>query len=405
MIRLLKFLFLGVFAISLTSQADAQVRRGDRWKLLDVEDVDLSKGQASINLAKARGSYKGFRIRATRASIRLKNIQFVYSDGTSFDRDKPIQLNTGERTVPLDLRLEERFVERLNIVYDVVEEARRDSKLQIYGLQSRRGRRAKRPAEDPVVAGPTAPIPTPEKIKPEDLKPEGDVLFGKHYVGLGLEQDIIRVDRKLGKFSSIRLLVRDHDLYVNDLKVVYDGGGEETLTVASDIAKGTRTDWLTVNGEKFIKEIHVAFRSDPDSKKQARVEVLGKHSEAWLGPDGEGKKFNDGWVLLGARSAGFIGFDKDVIPVGDTRGGFKKLRVAVHDRSITLSQLRVVYLDGQEDIIPVKSRVGAGSTYGPIDLQRPDQQIREIRARYRSRFIDSAAAGKGNAIVEIWAKH
>ena len=41
-------------------------------------------------------------------------------------------------------------------------------------------------------------------------------------------------------------------------------------------------------------------------------------------------------------TAGFIGFEKDVIPVGKNEGGFRQIRLKVRDRSITLREIRVV---------------------------------------------------------------
>ena len=55
--------------------------------------------------------------------------------------------------------------------------------------------------------------------------------------------------------------------------------------------------------------------------------------------------------------------------------------------------------------MPVKTRVDAGSSYGPIDLKGSTRAIKEIQARYRSRFIDASAKGKGSAIVEVWGQH
>jgi hypothetical protein len=149
----------------------------------------------------------------------------------------------------------------------------------------------------------------------------------------------------------------------------------------------------------------MVYRSKPNFKGQARIEVLGQYAEGWLGPQGEGRKFNQGWVLLGAQTAGFIGFDKDTIPVGKNEGGFKKIRVTVKDRAITLNELRIVYSSGQEDVVPVKAKIEAGSTYGPIDLKGGTRSIKEIQARYRSRFIDKEARGKGMAVVEVWGQH
>ena len=92
--------------------------------------------------------------------------------------------------------------------------------------------------------------------------------------------------------------------------------------------------------------------------------------------------------------------------VGSNEGGFRRIRVTVRDRAITLNEVKVVYTDGEEEIVPVRTRVDAGGTYGPIDLRgKRRQSIDHIEAKYRSRFFDSSAKGKGSAIVEIWGQH
>ena len=156
----------------------------------------------------------------------------------------------------------------------------------------------------------------------------------------------------------------------------------------------------------------MSYRSRPNFKGQAHVEVIGQYAEGWLAPTGEGRKFNQGWVLLGAQTADFFrinsgkaGFDRDVISVGKNEGGFKRIRVQVRERAITLNELRVVYTSGQEDIIPIKTKVEAGSTYGPIDLKGGTRAIKEITAFYRSRIFDAKATGKGKAVVEVWGLH
>jgi len=216
---------------------------------------------------------------------------------------------------------------------------------------------------------------------------------------------VLRVGGEIGKFDRVRFRVLDNEVHINEMKVVYANGDPDTLTVNQDIKANTFTKWLPLKGDRFIREIQMSYRSKPSFKGQATVEVYGDYAEGWLGPNGEGRKYNQGWVLLGAQTAGFIGFEKDTIPVGKNEGGFKRIRVTVRDRAITLSEVRVVYGSGQEDIIPVKARVDAGSTYGPIDLKGGSRVIREIEARYRSRLIDSSAKGKGRAVVEVWGQH
>lgn len=378
--------------------AEAQVNRDDKWVLLGAQDVSLAFGKDAIDVTQAKGRFKAVRLFAKRGDIDLSLVQVLYGDGTTHNEERRIDLRRGERTRPIDLRSDERFVDRLTLVYKAKAGSTDKTEIEVWGLQSPQGARAVRLETDKTTTKPTA-------AKPGSVTPGGDVLFGAQNVGFGIDRDVIRVGAQVGKFDRIRFRVLDNDIFIHDFKVVYADGETETMTIGAEIKKNTRTDWLQLNGDRFIQEIQLTYRSKPSFRGQARIEVLGQFAEGWLGPDGEGRKYNEGWVLLGSQSAGFIGFDNDVISVGRNQGGFAKVRIIVRERAITLNEVRIVYASGREQIIPVKAKVEAGSTYGPIDLDGSKRVIKEIKARYRSRFIDASAKGKGNALVEVWAKH
>lgn len=411
MFRRLILAALALMAIGVMTTADAQ--QGDKWVLLGERDVDPSKGTTdSIDVSKAKGRIKAVRIEVDDPLL-LSRVQVVYNNGTSHNEDRRINLKSGERTRPIDLRTEERFVDTVNLVFERNAAAKEKVAVEVWGLQSPAGASAQRsgPSAAPAVAAPApSAIQGPATTAPKSTAKPGDetaagLLFGSQRVGFGVDRDVIRVGGEIGKFDRLRLRVLDNDVHINELKVVYGNGDVDALAVNQDLKQNSYSKWLNLKGDRFIREIQMNYRSRPNFKGQATVEVYGDLAEGWLGPNGEGRKYNQGWVLLGAQTAGFVGFDKDLIPVGRNEGGFKRIRVSVKDRAITLNEVRVIYGSGQEDIIPVKARVDAGSTYGPIDLKGGTRVIRQIEARYRSRLIDSSARGKGRAVVEVWGQH
>ena len=397
---------LAMAAVGSFSGANAQNLDGD-WVKIGTYKVDVSKERDTLDLSKSSGKYRAVRINSKDGDIVLSRVQVLYGNGAVHNEDRKIVLNEGERTKPINPASEDRFLDQLNLS---LVPAKGTAVLDIYGLQTREGARAKRTAAAAATAAPTPVTTQPTKPAPSAAVPGtvtefGDVLFGSQYVGFGVDRDVIRVGAEIGKFDKVRLRVLDNDIFIKDLKVVYANGESDDLVVNADIKQNSRTQWFNLKGDRFIKEVQMVYRSRPNFKGQARVEVLGQYAEGWLGPNGEGRKFNQGWVLLGAQTAGFIGFDKDVIPVGKNEGGFRKIRVTVKDRAITLNELRVIYASGQEDVIPVKAKIESGSTYGPIDLKGGTRAIKEIQAKYRSRFIDKEARGKGMAVVEVWGQH
>jgi hypothetical protein len=396
--------------------------------VITTQTIDLSTGKASVDLSDDRSRYNGIRVRAKRGAVDLTCVQVIYRAGGVHNEERTIHLLNGERSAPIDLREGRRDVQRINLLNKPqkgsveieiigVEQTGKISKAP--GKPMRRGACDKaggesvatKPATKPtepdkkqdIVTTPTVGKQTPGA--PGKELPGGEVLFGSQTVGFGIDKDVIRVGSEVGKFDRIRLRVLDNDIHLNEVKVVYSNGDPDVLGVNADIKQNSKTNWLKLNGDRFIKEIQLSYRSKPSFKGLARVEVLGEYADNWLGPNGEGSKYNQGWVLLGAQAAGFVGFDNDVVPVGRNQGGFKKVRITVRDRAITLNELRIIYASGSEDIIPVKARVDAGTTWGPADLKGGTRAIKEIRAKYRSRFFDKNAKGKGGAIVEVWGRH
>ena len=398
---------------------------GDRLILISETDVDLSLDKYTIDVRQAKGAYKGIRLRNAMGKLfDVQRVQIVYSDGSVWNEDRQIDMYWGERSRPINETYESKFIDQI-----VIEQSPGygRGRLQIIGIQDRDGRsmdrggrgvsdrydrdrdrrrddRGESASSGNIPVRPTAPVATP--TTPGQATAGGDVLFGAQYVGFLPDRDVIRVGNEVGKFAKIRLRVLDNEIHISEMKVVYANGESDTLAVNADIPKNSRTNWIDLRGDRFIREIQLVYRSRPNFNGQARIEVFGQYAPGWLGPQGEGRKYNQGWVLLGAQTAGFIGFDNDIIPVGSNEGGFRRLRITVRDRAITLNEVKVVYADGEEETIPVRTRVDAGGSYGPIDLRgRRRQAVDHVEARYRSRFFDSSAKGKGSAIVEVWGQH
>ncbi|MFA5957215.1 DUF2541 domain-containing protein [Hyphomicrobium sp.] len=394
-------------------------RHGDQLILIAETDVDLSLDRYTIDVRQAKGAYKGIRIKNAMGKLfDVQKVQIVYSDGTVWNEDRQIDMYWGERSRPINPTYDSKFIDQIIIQQ---EPGRGRGRLQIIGIQDREGRemdrsdRSGRPDRGPdrgpdrdmsngITTRPTAPVAS--QASPGQRTEGGDVLFGAQYVGFLTDRDVIRIGSEIGKFAKIRLRVLDNDIHITEMKIVYANGESDTLAINADIPKNSRTNWIDLRGDRFIKEIQLVYRSRPSFNGQARIEIFGRYAPGWLGPNGEGRKYNQGWVLLGAQTAGFIGFDKDIIPVGSNEGGFRRIRVTVRDRAITLNEVKVVYQDGQEETVPIRTRVDAGGTFGPIDLRGGRRgAIDHIEAKYRSRFFDSSAKGKGSAIVEIWGQH
>lgn len=395
--------------LSMTSVAHAQ----DNWVLLGSKSVSGSGASDSIDVSSAKGNFKAIRLIAKQGGVDIENVEVVYSGAAAHNERRPINLNQGDRTRPIDPRDASRFVDRVNLSY---KGRGQPAVIEVYGLQGdgRAARTAAAPAAAaaPVAApatGNVAAAPTksePVKAQPGQQIDNGDVLFGTQTVGFGVDRDVIRVGADIGKFDRVRLRVLDNDIFIRSMKIVYANGESEEIAYNADVRKDSRTRWLDLKGDRFIKEIQLVYNSRPNFKGRAYVEIYGQYAEGWLGPQGEGKKYNQGFVLLGAQTAGFTIDRNDKIAVGKNEGGFRKIRVNVKDEAITLFEIRVVYGNGEVDIIPAnRTRVDAGGSYGPIDLKGGSRIVTEIRPTYRTRIFQQGGVARGRAVVEFWGQH
>ena len=402
---------LACLVVSLTSVAHAQKNSPENWELIVSEALDPATSTISINTTKAKGSVRALRIQMRKQGVEITHAEFGYADGTVYTLDRRFALRPGERTKAIDEKDAERFLDRVNLTYSVPRKGKRRPVVDIYALQSTAGRKATREAAPAVASAgqQTGQIETsatdsqPITVEAGAIIEGRDVMFGYQNVGFVIDNDQIVVGSDIGKFDYLRLRVLENAVHINQLQVNYVNGTSQVLAVDADIGANQKTMWFRVNGKEFIKDIRMSYKSKPNFKGQARVEVLGQFAKGWLDPQGEGRQYNQGWVMLGSQTAGALGYDKDTVGVGQNEGGFKRVRLNVRDRSITLREVRIVYTSGTDEVIKMYDKVDPGQTAGPWDLKVGAAPIKEIVATYRTRLI--FGKGRGAAVVEFWGQH
>ncbi len=103
-------------------------------------------------------------------------------------------------------------------------------------------------------------------------------LLGTQKVGYATDRDVIRVGRQEGRYKAIKLRVRGNAIEMLDLKVVYANGQQDDLQVRSQIRAGGETRAIDLKGERrAIQEVQMVYKSRPNYKGQATVEVYGQH--------------------------------------------------------------------------------------------------------------------------------
>lgn len=235
-------------------------------------------------------------------------------------------------------------------------------------------------------------------------KPEfsGEVLFAAQKISSLVDRDIMHVRPKIGRFDKVRFRALGSDVFVDDLKVVYTDGTSESLLSGQRLRQNRKSDWVPLGHADFIKELRVIYRPHPKRNRTARIEAFGAYADGWLKSNGDGRKHNGGWVLVGTDTAGMRGNGKVTIKVGEN-DGYKKLRIALKGHDIRMRYLTVVHEDGsKDDVTEKRRRVRAGKSLGPFALEK-GAAIKEIRGRWTS--PESSRRHRRYATVQVWGHH
>ncbi len=381
-------LIAAIFTTVLAQDSNAQ---RSSTRVIISQSVSTKSKQVVMDARKARGAFRNIRLINRGARIQFRGLRIVYSDGSSDRIRRAFSLRSGERTKLLNKDNKLKFVDK--VIADIRPTRRRrragTAQLELLGTQTRREARLTRRG------GNRAGLPA----DPGDH----NVLFGYRTVGFNVDRDEIKIGREIGRFSHLRLNVHGNNVFVRDVRIDYADGTKQFVPFSTNIKKGTSSEWFEVRPKRFIDKIVLIYRAKKGSQSRARIEVSGQYAENWLDPAGDGRKYNKGWVLLGAETAGTVGYDTDTIKVGHNKGGFKELRLKVRDRSITLREVRVVYQNGHSEVFKLTQRVDPGQSVGPLALPNGRAAIAKIVAKYRSRLF--FGRGNGTAVVEVWGRH
>jgi hypothetical protein len=412
-----------LFTAVVIGTSDAWAKRTQLVLMAETE-ADLDGDTVTINTSRVRGSFGALRIYNRGSHILIDNVKVYYADGSVHNEDRTINLRRGERTRPIDPDRANKFVDKVVVTFKRVSGSRRSARLLVYGMQNARDARDERPRRNmaaperprteptrPQVTAPAAE-PTVEKVAIRTTNAmsetrcvgEGSLLLRRANVGFGKDRDRLKIGGQAGKFDKIRLCAFGHDIDLVDLKVTFAKGDPIDLPFAGAIPAGHRTQAMSLNGDRFIDTIDITYKKREGLTGFANVEIWGEVSQRWI--DEESELFNDGWVrLTTGMTAGFVGFDKERSPVRPHKRGFNEIRVATRDRDITLDYVEIFFEDGSSQKISAnRAKVEPNVGYGPVEITGGPKVIKEVEARYRSRFFDKEAKGADRATVEIWAK-
>jgi len=221
----------------------------ENWELLGEKKVDRRVDRDVIQVGRKEGRFEKIALEVTDNDVEIMDLKVFFRHGPPQDVQVRQRIREGERTRPIDLQGGDRIIERIELVYRTRGRGERAT-VAVYGLQG--GRR-----------GP------PERAQWEEL--------GCQKVGFGADRDTIRVGRKEGRFSAIRLRVERSDVLLLSLRVIYEHGAPDDFDVKNHIRAGEETRPLDLRGERrAIRQIDLVYTSIPSLRGAATVCAEGR---------------------------------------------------------------------------------------------------------------------------------
>jgi hypothetical protein len=228
----------------LISIAHAQNRE---WVLLGQQTVGFRVDRDVVNIGQSEDWYRDRSFRALhfiaeRNDVYMMSVKLVYMNGfvEDFRIDRLIRQGS---ELPLDLRGERSYLRQIEMVYRSRPDFRGEALIKVFGEPMRR------------FGGPPGPGPGPDRGNWTELGCQQVNLFGK-------DRDTIRVGRRDGRFTAIRLFVRGADVEMLDLKVIYANGQPDDISVKNLIRAGERTRPLDLQGrERAIDRVEMVYRT------------------------------------------------------------------------------------------------------------------------------------------------
>jgi hypothetical protein len=211
------------------------------------------------------------------------------------------------------------------------------------------------------------------------------VELGCQKVSFRAERDVVRVGRREGRFTAIRLFARGGDVEMLDLKVIYANGEPDDIRVRHILERGERTRPLDLRGrERSIDRIDLAYRALPNRRdREPTVCVEGLLAQAAMPAPGPGPGAG-AWVELGCQQVSLFGKDRDSVRVGRREGRFKAIRLHARGADVELINVRVIYANGQPDDLPTRHMLRQGGHTPPMDLKGWERAIDRVDMVYRT---------------------
>lgn len=197
--------------------------------------------------------------------------------------------------------------------------------------------------------------------------------LGSREVSLGFDHDVISCSGE-GAFTTVMIEVQGGDIEMYKIKMTF--GDSQTFSPDTRIQfeEGSRSRSIDLPGvARSIRTVEFWYRSRQPNG-YATVTLFGKPGDAVL--------IEPGWEKLGSRIVDFSA-DKDAISC-EGEGRFTAIRLYVLNGDLALSDVKIIFGDGNSFSPSTRMEFGEGSRSRSIEWPGPARSIRRVEFMYRS---------------------
>lgn len=223
------------------------------WVLFGTQTVGFQTERDVIRLGRDVGRFQKIAIKVLRNDIFLREIVVRYSRGEVDRLPINAEIQANGVTQPIDIR--DGRIEQIELVSQARPGFRGQAVVEIYG-----------------------------EYAPSWIGDGGGgrgkwVLLGAQRADMfSSDRDVFVVGRQLGAFRQVKIRAARHAIVLQGMRINYSNGEAEDVPVPRDLAGGQETPPIDLRGrERFIESIEMRYRSRPNLKGDATVELYGLH--------------------------------------------------------------------------------------------------------------------------------
>lgn len=208
-------------------------------QLLGTATFDPRPKRDVIDVGAQEGRFRGIRFEVRRSDVEILDLRIVYGNGTTEDLRVREVFKAGSSSRIIDLPGRKRAIKQIIVTYL----AKGPARIQFFGVEGGGG----------------LEVAQWERLGCKDVR-------------FQVDRDSLRVGRQEGRFSAIRVRVRQAPVEFLDLRVVFPNGKAQQIKARVTIPPGAVSNPITLDGEnRGIDRIEMIYRAIPTFKGIAEV--------------------------------------------------------------------------------------------------------------------------------------